>query len=390
MNGVDHVNDVDLKVLDLQADLPLLERWLRSPHVVRWWGTQDLHLTALAQRSKDSHAVITADGRQVGYLCWQRSSPAEFEAAGLTDLPEDLVDIDILIGEPEFLGRGVGPRAMVLLLARLGGEGVRFAGVGTSISNRPAIRAFEKAGFRLFRDFEDPESGPCRYMVAQLHGAVEAGGSDGRPLHGRRLSQGIRPIRNEKETAQQRIERVTREEVAIAPYDPAWAESFRRERDYLRSCLPTYLIRRIEHFGSTAVPGLAAKPIVDILIEVTDLQATRGQIAPLLEGQGYEYFWRPTHGDDGPPYYAWFIKREARTGARTHHIHMVEGHFTEHWDRLLFRNYLIDHPEIAKEYAALKSRLASTSRRDRVGYTRGKTDFIVGVTERAKRYYGRA
>jgi len=170
---VAHVDDVDLKVLDLEADLPLLERWLRSPHVVRWWGTQDLHLTALAQRSRDTHAVITAAGRSVGYLCWQRPSPPELETAGLTDLPEDLVDIDILIGEPEFLGRGVGPRAMVLLLAKLRGEGVGFAGVGTSTSNRAAIRAFEKAGFRLFREFEDPESGPCKYMVAKLRGAVE-------------------------------------------------------------------------------------------------------------------------------------------------------------------------------------------------------------------------
>ncbi len=192
------------------------------------------------------------------------------------------------------------------------------------------------------------------------------------------------------ETPEQKIRRVIREEVAIAPYDPAWAESFRCERDHLQACLPGDLIGRIEHFGSTAVPRLAAKPIVDILVEVTDLQATRVRIAPLLEAQGYEYFWRPTHGDDGPPYYAWFIKRDQRTGTRTHHIHMVEGHFKEHWDRLLFRDYLIDHPQVAGEYAALKIRLASASPRDRVAYSRGKTEFIVGVTEQAKRYYGRA
>lgn len=168
-----HVGDVGLRVLDLQADRPLLERWLRSPHVVRWWGTPEQHLTALAQRSRNTHAVITADGSPVGYLCWQRPSPSELEAAGFTDLPEDLVDIDILIGEPEFLGRGVGPRALVVLLAKLRGEGVGFAGLGTSTSNRVAIRSYEKAGFRLFRDFEDSESGPCKYMVAQLRDAVE-------------------------------------------------------------------------------------------------------------------------------------------------------------------------------------------------------------------------
>ncbi len=174
------------------------------------------------------------------------------------------------------------------------------------------------------------------------------------------------------------------------PYDPDWPESFRKEKEYLLSYLPNDLIRRIEHFGSTAVPGLAAKPIVDMLAEVTDLQATRIRIVPVLESQGYDYFWRPTHGDDGPPFYAWFIKRDPRTRARTHHIHMVEGHFTEHWDRLLFRDYLVEHPEVAREYEALKIRLASASPRDRVAYTRGKTGFIERVTEQAKHYYGRA
>ena len=167
------VNDVGLKALDPQRDLPLLERWLRSPHVVQWWGTPDPHSTALGQRSVDTHALITAEGRPVGYLCWQRPSREELEAADLTDLPEDLVDIDILIGEPEYLGCGVGPKALVLLLARLRSEGVGFAGVGTSSSNHAALRAYEKAGFRFFRAFEEPESGACRYMVAKLREAVE-------------------------------------------------------------------------------------------------------------------------------------------------------------------------------------------------------------------------
>ena len=192
------------------------------------------------------------------------------------------------------------------------------------------------------------------------------------------------------ETPEQRIQRVVREEVTIAPYDSSWPELFRQEKEHLLSCLPNDLIRRIEHFGSTAVPGLAAKPIVDMLVEVTDLQATRVRIAPVLESQGYDYFWRPTQGDDGPPFYAWFIKRGPRTGARTHHIHMVEGHFTEHWDRLLFRDYLVEHLEVAREYEALKIRLVSASPRDRVAYTRGKTEFIDRVTEQAKRYYSRA
>ena len=194
-------------------------------------------------------------------------------------------------------------------------------------------------------------------------------------------------MHRDMETPEQRIERVVREEITISPYDPQWPESFRHEKEHLQSCLPSDLVLRIEHFGSTAVPGLASKPIVDMLVEVSDLRATRERIVPVLESQGYDYFWRPTHGDDGPPFYAWFIKRESGTGARTHHIHMVEGRFTEHWDRLLFRDYLIDHPEVAKEYEGLKLRLASVSPRDRVAYTRGKTEFIVTVTEQAVSTY---
>jgi len=172
--------------------------------------------------------------------------------------------------------------------------------------------------------------------------------------------------------------------VAIVPYDPRWPELFRQEKEHLLACLPNELIRRIEHFGSTAVPGLAAKPIVDMLVEVTDLEATKARIVPVLEAQGYDYFWRPAMFE-GPPFYAWFIKRDAH-GVRTHHIHMVERHF-EHWERLLFRDYLIEHPAVAAAYQALKLRLAAAHPNDRVAYTKGKTEFIVRVTEQAKRHY---
>lgn len=196
-------------------------------------------------------------------------------------------------------------------------------------------------------------------------------------------------MRNDNESLAERIQRVMSEHVAIAAYDPAWPEEFLREKEHLLSCLPTDLVRRVEHFGSTAVPGLAAKPIVDMLVELADLEAAKQRIAPVLEAEGYEYFWRPTHGDSGPPFYAWFIKRNPQSGARSHHIHMVEGTFAEHWDRLLFRDYLIDHPQVAREYAALKIRLAADCSGERVAYIRGKTEFIVRVTEEAKRFHGK-
>jgi len=133
------------------------------------------------------------------------------------------------------------------------------------------------------------------------------------------------------------------------------------------------------------VAGLAAKPIVDILVEVTDLAATRERIAPVLEAEGYDYFWRPTFGDDVPPFYAWFIKRGPRS-ERTHHIHMIENTpaFSGHWDQLLFRDYLLRHSDAAQTYAQMKLRLAAEHPHDRIAYTAGKSEFIASVMQRAR------
>ena len=188
------------------------------------------------------------------------------------------------------------------------------------------------------------------------------------------------------ETFEEKLARVVKEEVAVVVYDPRWPELFEKERRHLLSCLPADLLKRIEHFGSTAVPGLAAKPIVDILVEVSSLDETKQRIAPILEAQSYDYFWRPSFGDDTPPFYAWFIKRDSG-GNRTHHIHMIERDFKQ-WDNLLFRDYLVEHPDLAQEYATLKLKLSEEHRNNRVAYTKAKTDFIVVATERAKEYYG--
>jgi aminoglycoside 6'-N-acetyltransferase len=156
-------------MFDPRRHVESLKSWLSRPHVARWWGDPEQELRSSLQRPTGSHAVIVADDKPVGYLCWERPSREELEAVGLADLPEGLVDIDILIGETEFVGRAVGPRALGLLLARLREEPqLSLAGLGTSVSNRVAIRAYEKAGFRLFREFDDGEYGRCIYMVARL------------------------------------------------------------------------------------------------------------------------------------------------------------------------------------------------------------------------------
>jgi GrpB-like predicted nucleotidyltransferase (UPF0157 family) len=191
---------------------------------------------------------------------------------------------------------------------------------------------------------------------------------------------------NMAETLEEKIRRVLREDVVISEYDPGWPEMFQREKEHLLKCLPPGLIRRIEHYGSTAVPGLAAKPIIDMLVEVTDLDETKARVAPVLEAQGYDYFWRPTWGDDVPPFYAWFIKRDSVSGTRTHHIHMITGspEFAPHWDALGFRDYLIEQPEIASEYEQLKRRLAKMHPSDRMAYTSGKSEFVSRVMRQAR------
>ena len=151
----------------------------------------------------------------------------------------------------------------------------------------------------------------------------------------------------------------------------------------MRSLLPGELIGRIEHFGSTAVPGLSAKPIIDMLVEVRALEDVAQHIAPLLREHGYEFFWRDTEPGLPGIAYAWFIKRDAH-GRRTHHIHCLEGR-SSGWERLLFRDYLRAHPAAAQEYDALKRRIAAEHPDDRKAYAKAKTGFIRRVMKAARR-----
>jgi len=178
------------------------------------------------------------------------------------------------------------------------------------------------------------------------------------------------------------VVRALHERIEIEPYDARWPAAFAAEAERLRALLPPALIGRIEHFGSTAVPGLAAKPIVDMLMEVRSLEDVAAHIAPVLQREGYEYFWRlREHGLPGIAY-AWFIRRDAR-GRRTHHIHCLAADSPE-WERLLLRDYLIAHPDAARAYGELKRRIAREHPDDRIAYARAKTDFIERVMRAAR------
>jgi len=169
------------------------------------------------------------------------------------------------------------------------------------------------------------------------------------------------------------VARVLRDCIAVTPYDPAWPAAFAAEEAHLREVLPAGLIGRIEHIGSTAVPGLCAKPVVDLLVEVTDVEAARLALPAALPPPQYDYFWRPESGDEGPRY-SFLIRRDVE-GRRTHHLHCVPaGHSL--WICLRFRDLLRTRPDLAIAYGALKRDLAARHADDRVTYTQSKTDFI--------------
>ena len=162
--------------------------------------------------------------------------------------------------------------------------------------------------------------------------------------------------------------------IRIVPYDPAWPRLFDEERVILENLLSQWLLGSIEHVGSTAVPGLAAKPVIDIMAGVKDLDESRPAI-PTLSTVGYCYFpYQPEQKH-------WFCKPSP--AFRTHHLHLVPFG-SKHWDeRLRFRDYLRRNLTIAKEYAELKQRLAKQYEFDREGYTEAKGLFIQRILKLA-------
>jgi len=166
--------------------------------------------------------------------------------------------------------------------------------------------------------------------------------------------------------------------VEIVPYDAAWPTRFELEKAVLLDVFRPVEVQ-IEHVGSTAVVGLGAKPIIDIMLGMDHLSAVELRI-PDLVARGYEYISRY---ESEFPERRLFAKPQWRP--RAFHLHAVER-WTPFWHRLLlFRDFLRQHAEVAVEYCELKKRLATAFSDDRDGYARAKTAFIEAAVERAKR-----
>ncbi len=159
--------------------------------------------------------------------------------------------------------------------------------------------------------------------------------------------------------------------VELVEHDPSWADLFDEERERLTGIFDGRVVA-IEHVGSTSVPGLCAKPIVDVLVGLRELQLADEEIAQ-MERLGYEYL-----GEYGLPGRLFF-----RKDPRTHHVHVVE-HGGEHWKRqLLFRDTLRADAEERRRYDEFKRRLAAEGHPREV-YTELKTPFIREVEARAR------
>lgn len=158
------------------------------------------------------------------------------------------------------------------------------------------------------------------------------------------------------------------------PYNPDWPAAFEAEANRLRRVLGP-LALRIDHNGSTSIPGLGAKPIIDIQVSVVSLQP----IAEYEERLGALGYVHVPHSDDSCcPFFF-----RPRQWPHSHHVHLVEAGGAEERRTLAFRDYLRDHPAAAREYEDLKRNLAETltasSHESREAYAHAKTDFIEGV-----------
>jgi GrpB-like predicted nucleotidyltransferase (UPF0157 family) len=163
--------------------------------------------------------------------------------------------------------------------------------------------------------------------------------------------------------------------IEIVPYDPEWPIAFVAERDRIASALGT-LALRIDHNGSTSVPGLAGKPIIDIQISVRELQPIETYATQLTQ-LGYFHL---THADDS--FCPFFHK--PKEWPHTHHVHVVQAGGDAERRTLAFRDYLREHSDVAREYEELKRDLAlrhrATDSSSREAYANGKTEFISRIT----------
>jgi GrpB-like predicted nucleotidyltransferase (UPF0157 family) len=168
--------------------------------------------------------------------------------------------------------------------------------------------------------------------------------------------------------------------VSLADYDPHWAELFAQQRDRLAEILAPWLAAPVEHIGSTAVPGLRAKPVVDLLAPVTPPVTSPDAREPLvraLSAAGWLYWPDDPRGATR----LWFLRPDP--DLRTHHLHVVEHTHPRTRALLAFRDALRADAALAANYQRLKEHLALEHPANRNAYTNGKAEFVAEVLRNA-------
>ncbi|MFP4164634.1 MAG: GrpB family protein [Chitinispirillaceae bacterium] len=166
--------------------------------------------------------------------------------------------------------------------------------------------------------------------------------------------------------------------IIIEKHNPDWKRKYREEKRLITEAIGADNIRRISHIGSTSVPGLVAKPTIDILVEIGE-SADTDAFESHMCSTGYLHSPQP---ENTAPHIM-FLKGYTPEGFRGQVFH-VHPRFPGDWDELYFRDYLISHPETAEEYGELKLQLREKFEHDRDSYTHAKTGFIKEVTEKAR------
>jgi len=170
------------------------------------------------------------------------------------------------------------------------------------------------------------------------------------------------------------ISKTDKRRVEVVSYNSNWKKMYKRESEKIKNTLNDIIID-IHHIGSTAIPGIKAKPVIDILAEVKDIEAV-DQYNHEMEELGYEVM-----GEYGIPKRRFFRKGGNK---RTHHIHIFQAGNEEIERHINFKEYLITHPDKRREYSKLKEKLANKYTYDVESYTNGKSDFIKEIDRKAK------
>lgn len=163
-------------------------------------------------------------------------------------------------------------------------------------------------------------------------------------------------------------------ELKFVEYNPMWADLFLEEKQKLEAVLRDRVLD-IQHIGSTSIPGMIAKPILDLSIAVDNFETAHNCIEPITS-LGYQYL-----GEYGIARRHYFIKNQPRT----HQIHVFEIASWQWQRHLLLRDYLIQYPEKAQAYADLKRKLYQEYKGDRAAYQEGKDEFLTQLETEAKR-----